>query len=140
MVSNATDERTTERAWELQGHHHSTSVQSGRGDRSLTANAHRMDRGRRRTYERTGRRNFGFLERKRQNRIATAKRHGPTPHKRPSASFTRANGDCRMTRIRTQPPTQSPLLPLLPLLPSVPNLFVCFCEGRASPAQTGIAE
>lgn len=69
-LAHGTDRRTTHRSRKLSGHHHPTRLQSRRGHRSFAGDAYGMDRGQRRTNERTSRQNFGILKGRKQRRVA----------------------------------------------------------------------
>jgi hypothetical protein len=62
IVDHATDRRTTHGPRKLPGYHLTTRRRSGGSHRSFAADAHRMDGGQGRTYERPGGQNFGVLE------------------------------------------------------------------------------
>jgi len=98
MICNATNRRTTYRAWKLSRHHHSARRQSSHSHRRFAPNADWVDGGRRRTYQRTSSGNFGIPKSKYQKQVAadhTTRRlnRQPSSHSEPNIfPFSRAFG------------------------------------------------
>ena len=98
MMCNATNRRTTYRAWKLSRHHHSARRQSSRSHRRFAPDADWVDGGRRRTYQRTSSGNFGILKSEYQKQVAadhTTRRlnRQPSSHSEPNIfPFSRAFG------------------------------------------------
>jgi hypothetical protein len=91
-LAHGSDRRTTHRSGKLSGYHHPTRLQSRRGRRSFSGDACGMDRGLRRTNERTSRQNFGVLKVRKQSRLAGLAGSGYLAESSTAPERTRARG------------------------------------------------